>query len=373
MNDTARVGLVIAALFAAASVNAAWLPLWLTDRGLTPAEIGWVLGAAALLRVPGVPGGGWLADRLGRRRLIIMAAAGLAFGAAAVLPGLHGLVPLMLATGVLYVCSALLTPLLDALTLALAAAGRLEYGRTRAWGSVSYMAATAGAGLLLSRVGTAVVPALLALGYAAAAAGAAFLPDVEVRRRGGGVGGLFHDRAFRLTLAASALVQGSHAAYYGFAAVHWRAAGIPDAVIGLLIAEGIVVEVGLFFWGRRLVERLGPAGLTTVAAAAGVLRWTVTAFTVDVALLAIVQVLHAATFACQHLATMQVMRRVPADRAGMGQTLMAALGYSLPTAVLSWMTGQLYASLGGLVFLPMAALAGAGLWVAPRLGRALRT
>ena len=375
MSDTVRVGVVIAALFAAAAVNAAWLPLWFSDHGLSPADIGMVLGGASLLRVVGVPGGGWVADRLGRRRPVILVAAGLACVAASVLPGLDGVAPVMLAAGVVAMCGALLTPLLDAVTLALAGAGRLDYGRTRAWGSVAYMAATAGAGLLLAWTGTWVVPGLIAVGYGATLVGARALPDVEVGRRGGGGGGLdgvVGRAALRWTVVASALVQGSHAAYYGFAAVHWRGAGISDGVIGLLIAEGIVVEIGLFVWGRRLVERVGPAGLTAIAAGAGVVRWTVTAVSVDVGVLAVVQVLHSATFACQHLATMQVMRRVPAERAGMGQAVVSALGYSLPTAVLSWATGRLYGSLGGLVFLPMAGVAGAALLVAPRLGRALR-
>jgi hypothetical protein len=67
--------------------------------------------------------------------------------------------------------------------------------------------------------------------------------------------------------ACSALIQGAHAAYYGFAPLFWRSQGFSDSTIGLLIAEGIIAEVALFAWGRRLVERLGPAGLTACAAA----------------------------------------------------------------------------------------------------------
>ena len=80
-------------------------------------------------------------------------------------------------------------------------------------------------------------------------------------------------------MGASALIQGAHAAYYGFAALLWRSQGFSDTTIGLLIAEGIVAEVLLFARGRRLVDWLGPVGLTTCAATAAVVRWTVTAFT----------------------------------------------------------------------------------------------
>ncbi len=370
MTDATRVGLVLAAFFAAGAISSAYLPLWFADHGLTAAEIGLVLGVSSLLRVAAVPGGGWVADRLGRRPLVVMAAAGLAGASAATLPLLHGVGPLLGAMVVFGAAASLLAPLTDAVTLALSAAGRLEYGRTRAWGSIAYMAATAGAGWLLVRTGTASVPWLLAGGYAAAALFALRLPDVTPpARRQGAAAGPFRIPAFRLALVATALIQGSHAAYYSFAPLHWRAAGISDGTIGLLIAEGIVAEIALFLWGRAWIERMGPARLTALAAAACLVRWTATAATTDIAALAAVQLLHAVTFACQHLSAMLVLRGLPAERAAMAQTLMAALGFSLPTAVLVWVSGQLYAPLGGLVFLPMAAVGGAALLTVAGLWR----
>lgn len=370
MADRVRVGLVLAAFFAAGAVNAAYFPLWCADRGLTASDIGVVLGAASLLRILGGPGAGWIADRLGRPRLVIGVAAALAAMAASVMPGLGDVMPILLASALLGLCASVLPALTDAVTLALAAARRLEYGPTRAWGSASFMVATAAVGGLVARVGTGVVPWLMAGLYGVAALAALRLPRVEApRRTAGPVTGLWRSGAFRLALLATALIQGSHAAYYAFAPLHWRAAGLGDATIGLLIAEGIVAEVALFLWGRRLVERLGPAGLTGVAALAFAVRWSAMAFIVDWPALAVLQLLHAATFACQHLSAMLVLRRLPAERAGMAQTLVAALGFSAPTAVLVWLTGQLYGQLGGQVFLLMAAIGGAAvLLVRPLAG-----
>ncbi len=373
-SDSSRVGLVLAAIFAAGAIHSAYLPLWFADRGLSPSEIGFVLGVATLLRVAGVPGGGWVADRLGHRRRVLAVAAALAAIAAAALPRLGGVDALLVATALLGMASALLAPLTDALTLALAAAGRLRYGRTRVWGSIAYMVATAGAGALLARTGSGVVPALLVTGYAAAALAATGLPDAAARPAARGVSGRdpagpFRQPAFRLALVATALIQGSHAAYYSFAPLHWRAAGLADGTIGLLIAEGIVAEIALFLWGAELVQRLGPARLTAVAAGACLVRWTALAFVTDWRALAVLQFLHAATFACQHLSTMMVLQRLPAARAGMAQTVMSALGFSGATGVLVWLTGQLYAGWGGLVFLLMAAVGGAGLLTVRPLAR----
>ncbi len=371
--DGVRVGLFLACFFGAGAVLTAYLPLWLADRRIDPATIGSVLGLASLARVGAVPVWGWAADRLGHYRLALFGAALGAAMCAGLLPGAPGVVPvaaLVIAGGI---AASALAPLTDAVTLAFAAAGRLDYGRTRVWGSVAYMAATAGAGALLGRSGTAVVPWLLAGGYGAAAVLTAAIPRpprsaAPSRRLAPAPLG----RPFAAALLATALTQGSHAAYYGFASLYWRSAGIGDGTIGLLIAEGIVAEVALFLWGGPLVARLGPARLTAIAATACLLRWSLTALTTDVALLAGIQLLHAATFACQHLANMEVLRRLPAQRAAFAQSVLASLGFSLPTGLVIWLAGQVYQQAGGMVFLAMAGLGGSALAVVHALpsGRA---
>ncbi len=369
--DGLRVGLFLAAFFAAGAIGTAYLPVWFAGRGLSSAEIGQVLGLGFLLRVLMVPGWGWLADTVGGRT-VLFAGAAVASGSAALLPAARGFGVILVVSAVQGVSASALTPLSDALALALAAARRLDYGRTRAFGSVAYMAATASGGALLGLLGAGLVPWAIAGFYALAAGLALVLPGVASPPSAMHIQqGIWRFPSFRLALAATALIQGAHAAYYAFAMLHWRAAGIPDGAIGLLIAEGIVAEVALFIWGRPLVERLGPARLTTVAAGASLLRWTVTAFATAVPVLAAAQLLHAATFACQHLSTMLVLRTLPAQRAGTAQALMSALGFSAPTGLLVWLSGLIYGRAGGLAFLLMAAVGGSALLLVPALARAL--
>ena len=298
MSDGVRVALFFAALFSAAAISTAFLPLWFADRGLSAVAIGQVLGAAALLRVFAGPGWGTLADRIGRRP-VMLAASVAAVAALCYVPS-RGFLLLLVVAGVQGVAASALNPLIDSLALALARDGRMEYGKVRSIGSIAYMAASAGPGWLLSVAGSWLVPWLLAASYGAGAAVTPLLPETAdrtgVRRSLAGLH-LFAIRPFRLTVLASALIQGAHAAYYGFAPLFWRAQGLSDGMIGMLIAEGIVAEVALFAWGRRLIERLGPAGLTACAATASVVRWSAMAFAPPLGVLAVVQLLHAATFA----------------------------------------------------------------------------
>ena len=377
MSAGTRVALFFAAIFTAGAVSAGFLPLWFADRGMTPGEIGRIiLGIAALVRVFTGPAWGNIADRIGRRRPVLLAGAAVSTLAAfAYLPS-HSFIPILAAAIVLGVAASALNPLVDSLALSLARQGRLEYGPARAAGSVAYMLASAATGRLLSAFGSALVPWLLALSYTAATLCVPLLPEADaVRAPPRPLAGLrlFALPPFRLTIGASALIQGAHAAYYGFAPLFWRAQGFSDTLIGLLIAEGIIAEILLFAAGRRLVERLGPGGLTACAAAASMVRWGVTAAAPPLALLAAVQLLHAATFAMQHLSAMQVLSRcVPAERAATAQALHGALGMGAPTGVMMLLAGWLYTRGGGPAFLAMAVCGGAALSLALPLARAAR-
>jgi PPP family 3-phenylpropionic acid transporter len=366
------VSAFLAACFAANAINA-FMPLWFADAGLSPAAIGQVLGAAALLRVLAGPGWGSVADRIGRRRPVLIVAAVAASGLGLSYAADSGFLPMLLIAAGQGVAASAIGPLADSLALALAREGRLEYGPVRAVGSAAFMVATAAAGWLLGRAGSWLVPWLQAAGYAAAAVLAVFLPEASTPpappRPFAGLM-LFGNPAFRLAVGCTALIQGAHGAYYGFAALFWRSQGIGDTVIGLLIAEGIIAEILLFACGRGLVERLGPAGLTACAAGASVLRWTVTAFGPPLPVLAVVQILHAATFAMQHLSAMLLLSRfVPMERAATAQALHSALGYGAPSGLMMLASGWLYARYGGLVFLAMAAAGGAALPLVGPLAR----
>jgi PPP family 3-phenylpropionic acid transporter len=367
------VAFFMAAMFATFAIQGSYLPLWFSDRGLSAASIGTVLGVASLFRVICGPAWGEVADRMGQRGLVLFCTALAATCGALMYIPLHGFVPILLVAAGQGMVSSALSPLIDALALGLAREGRMQYGPVRAWGSAAFMVATSAGGWLVGAVGSWVVPWLLAGGYGISAVSARLLAEPaalpSARNPLAGLG-LFRLPAFRLTVASSALIQGAHAAFYGFGPLLWRSQGISDSVIGLLIAEGIVAEIFLFARGRKLVDRLGPAGLTGLAAAASVLRWTVTGLSPGLFVLALIQPLHAATFAFQHLSAMQMLTRtIPPERAGTAQALHAALGMGAPTGIMMLVSGWLYAQTGAHVFFAMAALAGSALFLIRPLAR----
>jgi len=370
-----RVGQFMAAVFAVTAAGA-FMPLWFADRGLSAAAIGQVLGFASLFRVMSGPGWGTMADRVGRRRPVMTTAAVIAMTMSLGYLPLHSFLAILPVAAAQGIAASALGPLADSLALALAREGKLEYGPVRAAGSISYMVMTAAVGQGLALLGATLVPWIQALGYGLAAWFARLLPEAATPPAAPhvlGGWGLFRLQPFRLTVACTALIQGSHAAYYGFAAIYWRSQGIGDATIGLLFAEGIIAEIALFLRGRRLVERLGPAGLTACASVAAVVRWTGMALAPPLPVLAMLQLLHAATFAMQHLAAMMVLSRsVPPERAATAQALHSALGQGVPNGLMVLLTGFLYARMGGYAFLAMAVCAGSALGLVGPLRRVAR-
>ena len=106
----------------------------------------------------------------------------------------------------------------------------LDYGPLRLWGSAAFIVGALACGLLVDIIAARhliwVIAAVAALG-AVASFGLQPLERPKARARGATRrrGALLRDRGFLAIIAASALIQGSHAAYYIFASITWQLPG----------------------------------------------------------------------------------------------------------------------------------------------------
>jgi PPP family 3-phenylpropionic acid transporter len=168
---------------------------------------------------------------------------------------------------------------------------------------------------------------------------------------------LLSDRNFLLFLTAAGLLQGSHAAYYGFSAVYWQAAGLSGTIIGLLWAEGVIAEVIFFAVSATVFARTGPAALLLIAGVAGILRWAVLGMTTDLPALFAVQLLHAATFGAAHFGAMHfIARAAPPGLAATAQGLYSAAAGGIGIGFALLLAGKLYGINEASAFLAMAGL-----------------
>jgi PPP family 3-phenylpropionic acid transporter len=378
VSPAARHALLYATQFFAFGVILPFLPAVLAARGLDPAEIAVVLAVGSAVRLVAGPLGGRLADVLAAPRAVLALAAAVSTLAASGFLVAAGFGAMLVVHAALSIGMAPIVPLSDAATIASARDGRFDYGRVRSAGSIAFILAALFAGQAVAAFGADAAVVLVVAGCAATAGAALLLPQAAPRAAGGPRGfaafrAPLRIPAFRRLLLVSALIQGSHAFYYAFGTLHWQAQGLGAGLIGALWAVGVVAEIALFLWGRDVVARLGPLGLSLIAAGAGVVRWGATALTADPVLLVPLQILHAATFGAQHLATMQVLARVvPPAQAGTAQALHASLGAGLAMGVLTLASGPLFGAFGGGGYWAMAGLCALALPASVLLGRSLR-
>ena len=371
-----RLSFYYAAMFAMVGVQLPFWPVWLKAQGLDASEIGLVLSAVLWVKVVASPLLAQAADRRQQRRLFMVTLASLALVGYALLPlgsGFWWLVALSVVAGVAF--SAVM-PLGEAITLSTVYALGLDYGRIRLWGSLTFILASVAVGrLLVGRDVDLVLWAMLCfLGLTCIACLAMPSPrTVGTGRASGAIRQLLINRTILLLVASSSLIQASHAVLYGFGTLHWRSAGIDDDVIGWLWAEGVIAEILLFAVSNRVVRRLGIRNLLLLAAVAGVVRWTLTALSTELALLLIVQALHGLTFGATHLATMHfIARAVPPEMTATAQSLNAAIAGGIATALALALAGVLFEAYGGMAFLAMAILAALAVVTTFALGRCWR-
>jgi PPP family 3-phenylpropionic acid transporter len=374
INEPIAYILLYAALYAAFGVASPYWPIFFETRGLTSQQVGFILAAAMLVRLAAGPLVGRLADASASLRLVLATCAVLAAAMAAALLLANTFWLLLMITSLQAAALAPTTSIADALSVNAAKpqmAGKpFEYGWIRGSASAAFVLGTLIIGQLISRTDLNPIVWMNLTLLVAAAAATALLPGAKAQsgpRTSASPGmdevhGLLRISRFRILLVVSALVYGSHAMHDAFAVIRWSNAGMNTSVISILWSESVAAEIIVFFIiGPALLGRTGPRGAAALAAAAGVIRWTVAGVTTSVLLLSIVQPLHGLTFALLHLACMRMMGTfVPISLCATAQAFYA-FGAGLATAALTLLSGILYARYGGASFFPMAVLCGIAL------------
>jgi PPP family 3-phenylpropionic acid transporter len=239
----------------------------------------------------------------------------------------------------------------------------------RLWGSLSFVVASLGSGVIIGLAGPKVVLPLLVAAAALMVAGAHLLPrDLAGSRKGtpstfrrlklADAMALARAPLFLLFLLAASLVQASHSLYYAFGTLHWQAQGIPEGTIGALWSIGVIAEIGLFAVSGRIITSTGAPRLLMLAGLAATVRWAGLAMDPPLAITALLQTLHAMSFGAAHLAAIHFLTHaVPEDRAATAQGLYAAWVAGLVLGFATVASGPLYQALAGEAYAAMAALA----------------
>jgi PPP family 3-phenylpropionic acid transporter len=378
----ARVSLLFAALSVIIGTQLPYLPVWLDWAGLRASEIAVITGTPLIVRVAVTPIIAFAADRVGDHRKFLIGLAWLGLGGFVALGQSSSFWPILAWTIVSSLSWTTILPLTEAVAMRGVKIAGLDYGRMRLWGSLSFIAASFVGGGVVARLGGASAIWLVVAGAALTVAATHGLArPVREGRSKAATGpprqsirqavGLLRSRSFLLFLMAAGLAQASHAAFYTFGTLHWRALGLSTAWSGMLWAVSIVAEVALFAYSAAVVRRIGPVQLIVLGAGAAVLRWLIMGLDPALFLLLALQILHALTFGATHLGAIHFIARVvPEAQAGTAQALYASITGGIATGGVTLMAGPVYAAYAGRVYWAMALVAAAALLAALGLGKA---
>jgi PPP family 3-phenylpropionic acid transporter len=285
--------------------------VWLKGTGLTPETIGILLGAGLVARFLGSL---LIAPRVSNPSLLIKALRILALitlvFALAFWAGTNVAWLMVVIIGFNLFFSPLV-PLTDALANTWQKQFPMDYGRVRVWGSIAFVIGSAATGKLVSEFDYRAVLAMLTLGVASMLLGMllrpSILPQGDTRHQdatGWKAWYLLIVKSWRF-LACVSLLQGAHAAYYGFSAIYWQEAGYSASTVGYLWSLGVVAEVIVFALSNRLFRRFSARDLLLLSAVCGLVRWGLMGWTTDLPWLIVAQILHCGTFTVCHLAGMR--------------------------------------------------------------------
>lgn len=331
LSERLAIAVVYFGIFYGAGVWTPYFPLYLKHLGFSGVQMGMVIGAAPLLRWSAAIGWSYVADRWRARHRLLLFAAIAGFGC---------FVPLLFATHfativvlltILHLFHGTLMPMVDATVMDHLQRLGGNYGRLRVWGSLGFIAGAVSSAPLLQQFSPAVVPALLLAPALFVITGLWFMP----REQHAGSGHFrapwkLFNPALSAFLATAFLLQVSSGAWGGFFALHTARLGFSNAIPGITWGAAVIIEVGLLFWGRQIVERFDASRLILFTLVVTALRWGLTALATDELSVVALQLAHSITYAVFHLAALMLLSRlVPPESSTSGQALYGLIGFGL--------------------------------------------
>ncbi len=349
----------------------AYFPLYLAWRGFGAVEIAWILALPQIARTFAPAAWGWIADRSGARRGVVVLSCAAAAGGFLALPFVESFAGVAIVIGLASLLSAGALPLVEAITLGALAGQPGRYGPIRLWGSVGFIGAVLAGGAWLEVQPVRLLPWAL-LAFTLMALGAALsLPPQRLHAHSSGAK-LRFTPAVRLLLGAGFCMALAHGTLYAFLTLHLERAGHSSTMIGVLWTLGVLAEIAVFLYLPALFRRYSLSGIIFASFACAVIRFLALAwFPGELWVVLAAQLLHAATFGAFHAASVAAVHRVfPEAVQARGQTLFSSISYGAGGAAGVLGAGWLWEAAGPGFAFTLSALAGlAGLLLAHNLKR----
>jgi len=306
--------------------------LYLKSIHFDAIEISILLSIQPVMRMIAPTIWGWLADRTGKRLLVVQIAATLSalfYLGVFFTASFWGMFMVLMFMAFFWSAS---MPLVEATTMTYLGKNTAHYGRIRSWGSIGFILSGVGRGYAFDYIAIAW---LLWAGLVCELGILIFsrqIPKTEVLAHhtdSQSIKQLVLQPAVLALFGACFLMSVAHGPYYTFYSIYLVEHGYAKSAVGGLWALGVICEIGVFFLMPALAKRFGFTRILLISFAAAIVRFMLIAWTVDyIALLLAAQVLHALTFGAYHAASVGLVHQFFQGRhQSKGQALFGSVTY----------------------------------------------
>lgn len=344
-------------------LNPYW-SLYLEAQNFGPSQIGQLMAILMLARLVAPNLWGWLGDRTHRRLAMVRAGSLLACLSFTGFFWAEGFWIYALFMVLFSSFWTAVLPQFEIVTLHNLGGQRARYSQVRVWGSVGFILAVGGLGLVLEQFGVAWLPVGLMLVLVLiwlSSMQPLVEPAVARAAQGPGFLALLLQKPVVAFFAINFLLQLSFGPYYTFYSIYLQSAGYRLDLIGLLWCLGVLAEVVLFLFMHRLLARFSLRTIIGWSMALTAARWALVPVWVDnIWLMVLAQLVHAFSFGAMHAASIEfVHTHFAGPHQGQGQALYSSLGFGAGGSAGALLSGVLYETGGGAVAFTAGALVAA--------------
>ena len=318
--------------FAFVGMFAPYWSLYLKSIQFNAVEISILLSVQPVMRMLAPNLWGWLADRTGKRLMVVQLAAlcgALSYLGVFFTTQFYGMLLVLASMSFFWSAS---MPLVEATTLTYLGKNTAHYGRIRSWGSVGFIVAVLGLGYAFDYIdihwllwaGLFIMLGILFFSRQ--------IPPTSVLAHhtdNQPILSIVMQPQVLALLVACFLMSVAHGPYYTFFSIYLVEHGYAKSAVGMLWALGVVCEIAVFFLMPLLTRRYTLPQILLVSFACAVLRFLLIGWSVDsLWLLLLAQVLHAATFGSFHASAVALIHHFFQGRhQSKGQALFGSLTY----------------------------------------------
>jgi MFS transporter, PPP family, 3-phenylpropionic acid transporter len=339
--------------FALLAMFIPFLPVYLGEQGLNPAQIGFIIGTGGFVTIIAQPLWGMISDKTRTIRKVLLVLLLCSAVTGYLLFDSSSYVGLILFAMLLYFFLMPIDPLAESLNFRISEAAGISYGSIRTYGALGYGVMALLTGYVMSYFGSQGMALLFVAISLTSFLVSWFMPDAPVTGKPVTLDSLKHFLSNKETLLFLVLIFISSVPARmndTFLGVYIRELGGSPELVGqsfFIAAMSEIIVFALSFWWLRKGKELI---IISISGAFYFLRFFISAWITDPHLLAYLQILQILTFPVFYSAAIQYLYSiVPVEWRATGQTVLALLFFGVSGILASYAGGALYEAFGGKV------------------------